>query len=210
MLWKCIAEYAWSILACGRQLAVAMHFPVLMIITQSSAYCLISGQPSFSSAPPLPLAIHKTLSKPHKKHKIHICNARTRIQCQRQLLYVCVRESDSVCAFVFVCVYSSCIFYLGYWTDMPRARVVQWMHQISCWFYGSAYVCVYMWLANANQFYLLVLAKTRQLFISIVDSAAQNYSNSCKFLFKFKGFSLVFSQEDYRLTKTVLQSDSFL
>lgn len=39
-------------------------------------------------------------------------------------------------------------------------------------------VCVRVWLTN--QFHLLALAKTRQLFISIVYSAAQIFSNSNK------------------------------
>lgn len=99
-----------SMCVCER--SVAMHFPGLMIITQSSAYCLISGQHSRLS---LTYSENAALAT-YKRHKIHICCARTHAHNA-----IC----DCVCVyfyvFVYVCV-SACIFYLAYWMATPRGR----------------------------------------------------------------------------------------
>lgn len=95
--------------------------------------------------------------------------------------------------FVYVCV-SACIFYLAYWMATPRGRgrlvdapnfmlvLLSARGELPARARICICVCVWvfecMWLTN--QFHLLALAETRQLFISIVYSAAQIFSNSNK------------------------------
>lgn len=99
---------------CGQAFAlvcvlwVGHAFPVLMIITQSSAYCLISDPQQ--QAP----------SRPHKVHKIFPALA---AGASSACAYACV----SVRSRALVCV-SARIFYVAYWTAIHNKLCIYSMY----------------------------------------------------------------------------------